>query len=59
MTHEEKFDIFNKTYEWQYYVLANKVTIEFKPIGAKHTEFISGKTLDEAFENVFNHLKYE
>lgn len=51
------YETFIKCYDWQYYLLKDKVTIEYKQIGSKHTEFISGRSLEEAFENLFKILE--
>ena len=58
MTDVQKFDLFNKTYSWRNYTEGDKHVIEFKPIGAKYSEYKAADTLQGAFARVFSFLGY-
>jgi len=58
MSDVEKFDIFNLSYDWKFQVLTDRYVIEFRPKGAKYSEYKSGDTLNKAFQRVFNFLGY-
>ena len=49
MNDVEKFDLFNMTYDWKFQTLTDRYVIEFRPKGAKYSEYKSGKTLNAAF----------
>lgn len=58
MTDIQKFDLFNKTHSWKSYQQFDKHIVEFKPIGAKYSEYKGADTLQGAFARVFNYLGY-
>lgn len=58
MNDVEKFDLFNMTYDWSFQTLTDRYVIEFRPKGAKYSEYKSGKTLNAAFQHVFNFIGY-
>ena len=59
MTDVEKFDLFNANYDWTFQTLTDRWVVEFRPKGAKFSDYISGYSLNQAFIRVFNFLKLE